>query len=145
MRLTWAGEAVDVPESTRPTGLVPPDITHPFTVADEARLRSVLERARADVVVTTTPRLLAMASHLAPEASSVLHHVARLDPRDAQTRLLLSTFGARADVVTVLDDDVAQWVRDLLAPVAPKVVVVPHLLGPGWRPAPSPPGPASRA
>lgn len=97
-------------------------------------LEEHLPRVRADVVVTVTPALLAVATQLLPPGTRVVHQEHRASAQRSSGMTPLLAFAPRADLVAVLTDGSRQWLEEELGPTAPPVVTVPNALPPVYRP-----------
>ncbi len=100
----------------------------------DAALETALPALAADVLVTVTPAMLAYAVQLAPARTAVVHQEHRSSASRASSRDLLLDQARRADVVAMLTEPMAHWLRQELGTAAPEVVVVPNALAPGFRP-----------
>ena len=97
-------------------------------------LEDALPRIDADVLVTVTPALLALACQLAPTDTAIVHHEHRISSQPAAGTEPLLAFGPRADVIALLSESMAHFLAERLGPAAPEIVVVPHAIPPGYRP-----------
>jgi glycosyltransferase involved in cell wall biosynthesis len=111
--------------------LVPARWDAQFTALHDVGLRAVLPRLRADVLVTVTPGLLAVAEPLRPPGTALLHqeHRSTSERKGGLEPLLLTA--PRADAVALLTADQRDWLADRLGAAAPRLVVVPNPLPPG--------------
>src|SRR5690606_5283796 len=100
----------------------------------DAGLEAVLPSVTADVLVTVTPSVLALATQLVPAGTAVVHQEHRSSSQRSSGMEPLLTFAPRADTVAMLTDPMADWLRDELGSTAPPVVVMPNALPPGYRP-----------
>ena len=100
----------------------------------DAVLEATLPGLVAEVLVTVTPAMLAYAVQLAPARTAVVHQEHRSSASRASSRDLLLDQARRADVVAMLTEPMAHWLREELGDTAPEVVVVPNALAPGFRP-----------
>ncbi len=122
-----------LPGFDRPSRLVPKAWDAQFSEATDGPLAAALPDLRADVVVTTTPALLALAAQLLPREVTLVHQEHRSSSQRLGGMEPLLAFAPRADVVALLTDDMAAWLRHRLGPLAPEVVAIPNAL-PGGEP-----------
>ena len=88
----------------------------------------------SDVLVTVTPALLALAVQLRPESVVLLHQEHRASSQRTAGLEPLLTYAPHADLVAVLVDAEADWLREQLGDATPRLVVVPNAIPPGFRP-----------
>lgn len=119
----------------RPSLLVPARWDGQFDALSDVAMEQVLPGLDADVVVTVTPGLLAAALRLLPSRTVVVHQEHRASAQRTGGREPLLAHAAQADLVAVLTQDSADWLRAELAggPV-PELVVVPNPLPPTFSP-----------
>ncbi|GAB3200467.1 hypothetical protein GCM10027062_20130 [Nocardioides hungaricus] len=118
----------------RPSVLVPPRWDGQFSALTDAAMLDALPRLDADVVVTVTPALLAVAAQLVPRTAVLVHQEHRSSSdRTAGLEPLLA-FAPRADVVAMLTPSTADWLREQLGAVCPEIVVMPNPLPLGFTP-----------
>ena len=114
--------------------LVRPSGTRPSMPAATSRSRRPCRPSAADVLVTVTPALLALAAQLRPKSVALVHQEHRASSqRTAGLEPLLAS-APRADVVALLVEEEASWLRQQLGDAAPHLVVVPNAIPPGFRP-----------
>ena len=118
----------------RPPLLVPPQWDPNIDALADVGLEAVLPQIEADVVVTVTPVLLALATQLVPVRTAVVHQEHRSSSQRTHGMDALLAFAPRADVLAMLTEPMAAWVADRLGPRAPEIVVMPNALPPGYRP-----------
>jgi glycosyltransferase involved in cell wall biosynthesis len=114
------------------SALVPAGWDRHFTALTDVVLEAVLPSLDVDVVVTTSPGLLAAAVELLPERIVVVHQDHRASPERTPEGVL--HYAPMADVVAVPTPAAEQWLHDQLGEVAPHTVVMPHPLPDGFRP-----------
>lgn len=102
----------------------------------DATLREALGAIRADVLVTTTPELLAVVAQLAPADVALVHQEHRASSSRVNDLGALLEFAPRADVVVSLTESMSRWLAGRLGGAAPELLVVPN-------PLPSHPQPRS--
>ena len=108
--------------------LVPRSWDPSFSALTDATLREHLGRLRADVVVTTTPELLAVVAQLAPQDVALVHQEHRASSRRVNDLGALLEFAPRADVVVSLTESMSRWLAGRLGGAAPELLVVPNPL-----------------
>ncbi|WP_139981661.1 stealth conserved region 3 domain-containing protein [Nocardioides litoris] len=122
------------PWRDRPPLLLPDNADPGLDARVDVALEAALPALRADVLVTVTPAMLGYAVQLAPPRTVVVHQEHRSSASRPHSRQLLLDVARRADVVAMLTEPMAHWLRTALGPDAPEVVVVPNALAPGFRP-----------
>lgn len=132
--LVDAREDADTPGLDEPSRLVPEAWDAQFSRATDTPLADALSTVRADVLVTTTPALLALAAQLLPRGVALVHQEHRSSSNREGGMEPLLAFAPRADVVAVLTDDMATWLRGRLGAVAPEVIAMPNALPAGFAP-----------
>ncbi len=118
--------------SERASALVPRAWDRDLTALSDLLLEAVLPTLDVDVVVTTTPGLLAAAIALLPDRVVVVHEDYRASTERTPEGVL--HYAPLADVVAVPTEAVERWLHDQLGEVAPHTVVMPHPLPDGFRP-----------
>lgn len=118
----------------RPPLLINPAWDPGLDARADVALEAFLPGVTADVLVTVTPALLALATQLAPPATAVVHQEHRSSSQRTSGLEPLLGFAPRADVVALLTEPMATWLSDELGPRAPEVVVMPNAVPPGFRP-----------
>jgi hypothetical protein len=126
-----ADEAADL--HAAPSTLAPADWSWQTSALTDLALEAALADLATDVLVTTTPALLAAAVQLAPAGTAVVHLEQRPAPALADEGST-ARVAARADAVVVSSRAAADLVRPALGPLAPRVHTVPPVLAPGHRP-----------
>ena len=114
------------------SSLVRPGWDRKFTALTDAALEAALGDLDVDVVVSTSPGLLAAAVELLPQRVVVVHQDHR--PSTGRTPEALLQHAPAADVVAVPTPAFAAWLADSLGEVAPPTVVVPDPLPHGFAP-----------
>lgn len=118
----------------RESVLVPARWDGQFSALCDVGMQEALPRLDVDVVVTVTPALLAVATQLVPDATVVVHQEHRSSSDRTSGLEPLLAFAPRADVVAMLTDSTADWLREQLGDVAPEIVVMPNPLPLGFTP-----------
>jgi len=99
----------------RPSPLVEPDWQSDFSTDTDAALAEWLQRHRPDVVVATTPGLLAVASILAPATTRIVDIEHRSSAVRGGSGIPLHRYGPGADALVSLSDEGTAWWRATLA------------------------------
>jgi glycosyltransferase involved in cell wall biosynthesis len=94
----------------------------------DATLREALGAIEADVLVTTTPELLAVVAQLAPDDVALVHQEHRASSSRVNDLGALLQFAPRADVVVSLTESMSRWLAGRLGGAAPELQVVPNPL-----------------
>lgn len=102
----------------------------------DAAMREALAAIDADVLVTTTPELLAVVAQLAPADVALVHQEHRASSSRVNDMGALLEFAPRADVVVSLTESMSRWLAGRLGGAAPELIVMPN-------PLPSHPQPRS--
>ncbi len=103
----------------------------------DATMREVLGSMEADVLVTTTPELLAVVAQLAPAHVALVHQEHRASSARVNDLGALLEFAPRADIVVSLTESMSRWLAGRLGGAAPELQVIPNPL-PGTPQARSP-------
>ena len=127
-------DAVAETLAAEPSTLVQRHWEGAFSALSDLELERVLGENDADVVVTTTPALLAVAAKLLPRRVVIVaqeHRVAELRGSSGEP---FGLFAARADAIALLSQPTRDWFADLLGDAAPRLVVLPNPIEEGYRP-----------
>ncbi|MDQ4055195.1 MAG: glycosyltransferase [Actinomycetota bacterium] len=114
--------------------LVRPEWDPTLDARGDVAVQAALPSVTADVLVTVTPALLALAAQLRPESVALVHQEHRSSSQRTSGFEPLLTFAPRADVVAMLTEPMAHWLGQRLLADTPHVVVVPNAIPPGFRP-----------
>lgn len=114
--------------------LIPSEWDDALSAESDRVLVSYLRGTRADIVVTSTPALAAIAAEFVPEKVRVIHieHCGSMN-RGASLNPLLS-HGARLDLLVSQTEPNARWLQTRLGDGAPPMQVMPRALRAGFRP-----------
>ena len=107
-----------------------------YNALTDAAAREALGSIEADVLVTTTPELLAVVAQLAPADVALVHQEHRASSSRVNDLGALLQFAPRADVVVSLTESMSRWLAGRLGGAAPELQVIPN-------PLPSHPQPRS--
>ena len=94
----------------------------------DATMREALGSIEADVLVTTTPELLAVVAQLAPADVALVHQEHRASSSRINDLGALLEFAPRADVVVSLTESMSRWLAGRLGGAAPELQVIPNPL-----------------
>ncbi len=94
----------------------------------DATMREALGSIEADVLVTTTPELLAVVAQLAPADVALVHQEHRASSARVNDLGALLEFAPRADVVVSLTESMSRWLAGRLGGAAPELLVIPNPL-----------------
>ncbi|MBD3944155.1 stealth conserved region 3 domain-containing protein [Nocardioides ganghwensis] len=94
----------------------------------DATMREALGAIEADVLVTTTPELLAVVAQLAPADVALVHQEHRASSSRVNDLGALLQFAPRADVVVSLTESMSRWLAGRLGGAAPELQVIPNPL-----------------
>ena len=95
-----------------------------FNGLTDATLREHLGTLDADVIVTTTPELLAVVAQLAPADIALVHQEHRASSSRVNDMGALLEFAPRADVVVSLTESMSRWLAGRLGAAAPELLVI---------------------
>ncbi|MFI6272173.1 stealth conserved region 3 domain-containing protein [Micromonospora zamorensis] len=105
-----------------------------FSALSDLELERVLGEIDADVVVTTTPALLAVAATLLPRRVVIVAQEHRVTELRGSSGEPFGLFAARADAIALLSRPTRDWFAELLVDAAPRLVVLPNPIEDGYRP-----------
>ncbi|MDF9816438.1 stealth conserved region 3 domain-containing protein [Streptomyces sp. SPB162] len=117
-----------------PSEVVDPSWEPIFNRLSDAELRAELGDISADVIITSTPALLAVAVLLAPDRVIKLaqeHRVAELRGVSGGPLLPLTPY---LDAMVTLTEPTRTWFEESLGALAPELAVIPNPLPEGFRP-----------
>lgn len=112
----------------RESVIVPRSWDATFSALTDATLREALPALDADVLVTTTPELLAVVAQLAPDDVALVHQEHRASSSRVNDLGALLEFAPRADVVVSLTESMSRWLAGRLGGAAPELLVIPNPL-----------------
>ncbi|SNS01102.1 Glycosyltransferase involved in cell wall bisynthesis [Geodermatophilus pulveris] len=117
-----------------PSRLVPATWEPAFSQLTDLAVDQWFATLDCDVLVTTTPPLLALASQLAPDRVVVVHQEHRTSERRGSSLAPLTSHGPRVDAVAFLTATSAEHFRESWGSAAPVVLQVLNPLPPELRP-----------
>ncbi len=112
----------------RESTLVPRSWDALFSGLTDVTLREHLGSLDADVIVTTTPELLAVVAQLAPADIALVHQEHRASSSRVNDMGALLEFAPRADIVVSLTESMSRWLAGRLGGAAPELLVIPNPL-----------------
>ncbi|MFF4490369.1 stealth conserved region 3 domain-containing protein [Streptomyces sp. NPDC001544] len=124
----WAGLA-DLPSE-----IVDRSWESAFSRLTDLELELALQQTDTDVLITTTPALMALAVRLAPAHVITVHQEHRVSELRGTSGEPLRRYAARLDALAVLSERTREWFAETLGAAAPRLVVVPNALPSGFRP-----------
>lgn len=117
-----------------PSCEIDPKADPAFNALVDREVAAELRHTSADVLVTTGPPLLHLATKFAPRASVIVHQEHRTsETRGEANRSLLLSAAHLADVIVVLTQKSAAWLQDALGETAPRLEVLPNAAPSGCR------------
>ncbi|MEU6551089.1 stealth conserved region 3 domain-containing protein [Streptomyces sp. NPDC046915] len=105
-----------------------------FSRLSDVELELALQQTDTDVLISTTPALLALAVRLAPARVITVHQEHRVSELRGPTGEPLLRYAARLDALAVLSERTRDWFAETLGATAPRLEVVPNALPGGFRP-----------
>lgn len=114
--------------------LVPATWGGDFSAESDRALVAYFAKTSADIVVTATPALAALATEFAPAHVRVVHLAYGTRVAGAQGAAPLVSHGARLDLLVGVSGQSPQWWRTALGPAAPPTAVLPSIVETGFRP-----------
>ncbi|MFE7748591.1 stealth conserved region 3 domain-containing protein [Streptomyces sp. NPDC057428] len=120
--------------AAQPSSLVDRAWEAAFNRLSDVELGLALEHTDTDVLITTTPALMALAVQLAPAAVITVHQEHRVSELRGTSGEPLLRYSARLDALAVLSDRTRDWFAETLGATAPRIEVVPNALPAGFRP-----------
>ncbi len=135
-RLPHLAEAADSIAALhiRESVLVPERWDSQFTALTDVAMDAALPKLDTDVLVTVTPGLMTGAERLVNDRIALVHQEHRSSSDRVGNLEPLLTGAARVDVVALLTEANATWLRERLGDIAPRIEVVPNPLPPGFVP-----------
>ena len=124
----WAGLAA------QPSQIVDRAWESAFNRLADLELELALQDTDTDVLITTTPALMALAVQLAPAHVITVHQEHRVSELRGTSGEPLRRCAARLDALAVLSERTRDWFAETLGDAAPRLEVVPNALPSGFRP-----------
>ncbi|MEU8814734.1 stealth conserved region 3 domain-containing protein [Actinoplanes sp. NPDC048796] len=120
--------------SATPSALVRPQWEQAFTRLADLELERVLRETTADIVVSTTPALMAVMTELVPRRVVTVHQEHRVAELRGSSGDPLKRFSARLDAVVLLSEPTRAWFASLFGDAAPRLAIIPNSIDDGYRP-----------
>lgn len=117
-----------------PERMVRPEWDPTLDARGDLAVQAAVPGLVTDVLVTVTPALLSLAARLRPAGSALVHQEHRSSSQRTSGLPPLLTHAPDADVVALLTEPMAAWLRERLGDACPHLEVVPNALPPGYRP-----------
>ncbi|MGA5102207.1 stealth conserved region 3 domain-containing protein [Streptomyces cellulosae] len=133
-RATGMDESVRTELATQPSRIVDRSWEAAFSRLSDLELELALQTTDTDVLVTTTPALMALAVELAPARVITVHQEHRVSELRGTSGEPLRRYTPRLDALAVLSERTRDWFAETLAGAAPRLEVVPNALPGGFRP-----------
>nr|BFE72174.1 hypothetical protein GCM10020092_054750 [Actinoplanes digitatis] len=120
--------------SATPSELVRPEWEQAFTRLADLELERVLRECTSDIVVSTTPALMAVMTELVPRRVVTVHQEHRVAELRGSSGNPLKLFSARLDAVVLLSEPTRNWFASLFGAAAPRLAIIPNSIDDGYRP-----------
>lgn len=120
--------------SATPSELVRPQWEQAFTRLADLELERVLRECSADIVVSTTPALMAVMTELVPRRVVTVHQEHRVAELRGSSGNPLRLFSARLDAIVLLSEPTRAWFASLFGDAAPRLAIIPNSIDDGYRP-----------
>jgi glycosyltransferase involved in cell wall biosynthesis len=120
--------------AVQPSQLVDRSWEAAFHRLSDIELELALQHTDTDILVTTTPALMALAVQLAPSHVITVHQEHRVSELRGTSGEPLLKYSARLDALAVLSGRTRDWFAETLGAAAPRIEVIPNALPHGFRP-----------
>ncbi|MFI8998937.1 stealth conserved region 3 domain-containing protein [Streptomyces sp. NPDC053542] len=117
-----------------PSELIKPAWEHTFNQLSDIELSAAIAALDTDVLVTTTPALMAAAAQLVQGRVITVHQEHRASQLRGVSGEPLLMYAPRIDALVSLTERTEEWFRESLGPAAPELVTIPNALPDGYRP-----------
>lgn len=117
-----------------PSQLIDPAWESAFDRLSDIEMATALATLDTDVLVTTTPALMAAAVELVPARVVTVHLEHRSTQRRGRSGEPLLLHAPRLDALVTLTDRTRDWIADSLGATAPELAVIPNAVPDGFRP-----------
>ncbi len=134
LRTTGVDDAVRTELAAHPSRIVDRSWEAAFSRLSDLELELALQATDTDVLVTTTPALMALAVELAPAHVVTVHQEHRVSELRGTSGEPLRRYTPRLDALAVLSERTRDWFAETLGDAAPRLEVVPNALPGGFRP-----------
>ncbi|MFG2196345.1 stealth conserved region 3 domain-containing protein [Streptomyces sp. NPDC048639] len=134
VRPTALGEDACRTLASLPSELIRPSWESTFDRLSDIELTAALGALDSDVLVTTTPALLAAAAELTPARTITVHQEHRASQLRGVSGEPLLVYAPRIDALVSLTERTHDWFADSLGASAPELAVIPNAVPDGFRP-----------
>lgn len=117
-----------------PSELIRPAWENTFDRLSDIEMRAALATLDTDVLVTTTPALMAAAAELVQGRVVTVHQEHRASQLRGVSGEPLLMYAPRIDALVSLTERTEEWFRDSLGAAAPELVAIPNAVPDGYRP-----------
>ncbi|TGA92561.1 stealth conserved region 3 domain-containing protein [Streptomyces sp. MZ04] len=117
-----------------PSELIRPSWEPAFDRLSDIEMAAALATLDTDVLVTTTPALMAAAVELLPAHVVTVHQEHRPTQRRGPSGEPLLLHAPRLDALVTLTDRTRDWIAESLGATAPELTVIPNAVPDGFRP-----------
>ncbi|OKI00876.1 glycosyl transferase family 1 [Streptomyces sp. CB02923] len=117
-----------------PSELVKPAWEPTFDRLSDIEMSAALGSLETDVLVTTTPALMAAAAELVPTRVITVHQEHRVSQLRGAGGEPLLVYAPRVDALVSLTESTNDWFTDSLGAAAPELAAIPNAVPSGFRP-----------
>lgn len=117
-----------------PSELIKPSWESAFDRLSDIEMAAALTTLDTDVLVTTTPALMAAAVTLVPARVVTVHQEHRPTQRRGPSGEPLLLHAPRLDALVTLTERTRDWIAESLGATAPELAVIPNAVPDGFRP-----------
>ncbi|MFF6956578.1 stealth conserved region 3 domain-containing protein [Streptomyces sp. NPDC088197] len=117
-----------------PSELIKPVWENTFDQLSDIEMTAALPALDCDVLITTSPALMAAAAELAPARVVTVHEEHRASQLRGVAGEPLLVYGPRIDALVSLTERTNDWFADSLGDAAPELVTIPNAVSDGYRP-----------
>ncbi|MEU3740425.1 stealth conserved region 3 domain-containing protein [Streptomyces sp. NPDC032198] len=134
VRGTRLDEAACRTLASLPSELIKPSWESAFDRLSDIEMAAALTTLDTDVLVTTTPALMAAAVGLVPARVVTVHQEHRPTQRRGPSGEPLLLHAPRLDALVTLTERTRDWIAESLGATAPELAVIPNAVPDGFRP-----------
>ncbi|MET9106948.1 stealth conserved region 3 domain-containing protein [Streptomyces zhihengii] len=116
-----------------PSEIIKPSWESTFNRLSDVELKRELAELDADILVSTTPALMAAVAELAPSRVVTVHQEHRASQLRGVTGEPLLVYGPMLDALVSLTERTNDWFADSLQAAAPELVHIPNAVPDGYR------------
>jgi glycosyltransferase involved in cell wall biosynthesis len=117
-----------------PSELIKPVWEGTFDRLSDIEMTAALGALDSDILITTSPALMAAAAELAPARVLTVHEEHRASQLRGVPGEPLLVYGPRIDALVSLTERTNDWFADSLGNAAPELVAIPNAVPDGYRP-----------